>query len=124
VIAGSSDGASIWNTATGRLRLRLRGHGAPVQSAAFSAGGQLVATSSIDDETRVWDAASGDLLAVMSGRRSAFAGDRFMVTLDHDALVELHDCGACGDAKALRARGRARLREKLSEDQLKSYLGG
>jgi WD40 repeat protein len=124
VIAPTSDGAAIWDVATGALRLRLRGHGAPVQSVAFGDGGRLVATSSTDDETRVWDAATGDLLTIVPGERSAFADDRYLVTVDEKALVEVRECGACGDARALLERARARLKQRLSEDQLESYLGG
>src|SRR6185295_16840272 len=120
----TSDGAAIWDVATGALRLRLRGHGAPVQSVAFGDGGRLVATSSTDDETRVWDAATGDLLTIVPGERSAFADDRYLVTVDEKALVEVRECGACGDARALLERARARLKQRLSEDQLESYLGG
>ena len=57
VVTGSTDGtARVWDTATGRQLLVLRGHRAAVSSVAFAAG--RVATASQDGTVRVWDVAT------------------------------------------------------------------
>ena len=56
----NSDGkASIWNVATGRRELLLRGHRDALTSAAFSPDGTLVVTASADHDARVWSSRTG-----------------------------------------------------------------
>ena len=52
-------------------RGQLKGHGGPVRSAAFSPDGARVVTASQDTTARVWEAASGRLVAVLKGHNSA-----------------------------------------------------
>ncbi|GAA3207170.1 WD40 repeat domain-containing serine/threonine-protein kinase [Actinocorallia longicatena] len=70
ILALSPDGASavtgkqndvlLWDARTGRLRgLPLRGHGAEITAAAFSADGSLLATGDRDGAVRLWDTATG-----------------------------------------------------------------
>ena len=123
LIAGTPDGASIWDASTGRLRLRLRGHGQVVQTATFSAGGDLVATASFDGEVRVWDAVSGDLLTVLAGSRAAFGGDRFILTTGAGRGARIHPCDPCGRPQALQSRGRDRATRRFTGAQLKAAAG-
>ena len=52
----------------------LSGHERAVSSAAFSPDGQRVVTASADNTARLWDAASGKSLAVLSGHEDAVLG--------------------------------------------------
>jgi len=64
MVAASADKpARIWDAATGREIVVLRGHDGPVASAAFSLDGSRILTASEDKSARIWDAASGRELA-------------------------------------------------------------
>jgi RNA polymerase sigma factor (sigma-70 family) len=60
VATGSNDHTiRLWDPATGRQRLRLDGHTAPVLRLAFSRDGKTLASAGGDDTVRLWDTATG-----------------------------------------------------------------
>jgi WD40 repeat protein/tRNA A-37 threonylcarbamoyl transferase component Bud32 len=63
--------AAIWETDTGKEVALLKGHQAPVSSAAFSADGKRVVTGSFDQTARIWDAESGKQLLILQGHKCA-----------------------------------------------------
>ncbi|MFZ1075781.1 MAG: WD40 repeat domain-containing protein, partial [Minisyncoccia bacterium] len=64
VATASDDGtAFVWDTASGALLAKLRGHAGSVASALFDPSATLVVTASDDRTARVWDADTGDQLA-------------------------------------------------------------
>ena len=66
----------VWNVRRGALASVLQGHTNRVGNAQFAHSGYLLATSSWDGTTRLWDAASGEPLAVAPGDlRGSFAPD-------------------------------------------------
>jgi WD40 repeat protein len=72
--------ARIWDVATGRERVVLRGHGGSVNSIAFAPDGRRVVTASDDGTARLWDAVRGSELARLGGhdgpvRTAAFSPD-------------------------------------------------
>ncbi len=78
--ASSDSTARIWDVATGREQVVLRGHGKAVNSVAFNADGRRVLTASEDGTARIWDAGRGCELARLEGhdggvRSAAFAPD-------------------------------------------------
>jgi WD40 repeat protein len=77
VTAGDDGTAAVWDTSTGKLLRRLRGHGDVVRSAVFSRDGTLVATASRDGTARIWEAASGSVVHVLRGHRGPVAGASF-----------------------------------------------
>jgi hypothetical protein len=57
----------VWETASGKGVLTLRGHRAAVKSVAFSPDGRRIVTGSSDKTAKVWDAASGKELLTLKG---------------------------------------------------------
>ena len=57
----------VWNVRRGELASVLQGHTAYIIDAQFAHAGYLLATASWDGTTRLWDAASGELLATAPG---------------------------------------------------------
>jgi RNA polymerase sigma factor (sigma-70 family) len=59
----------VWELATGRERLRLQGHQAPLIAAAFAPDARTLATASWDGTIRLWDVGSGAQLGQFTGHR-------------------------------------------------------
>ena len=60
IVTGSGDQtAKVWEAASGKELLTLKGHSRRVRSVAFSPDGQRIVTGSGDGTAKVWDAASG-----------------------------------------------------------------
>ena len=65
-VGAQDNTARIWDAATGKELLTLRGHQSQIVGASWSPDGQRVATGSSDDTARIWDAASGAELLSLS----------------------------------------------------------
>jgi len=73
---GSDPRVFVWNVRRGALLSILQGHTADIIRAQFAHSGYLLATSSWDGTTRLWDAASGEPLAIAPGSLTgSFAPD-------------------------------------------------
>ena len=87
-------------------RRGLRGHTDTVTSAAFSPDGRQVVTASVDGTARVWDAATGQSLAVLTGHtgwvwNAVFSPDgRRIVTASWDNTARVWDA-ATGQSLAV-----------------------
>ncbi len=57
----------VWDAASGKVLLTLRGHTNNVLSVAWSPDGKQLATASADETAKVWDAASGQEVAHPEG---------------------------------------------------------
>ncbi len=62
----------VWNVRRGELASVLQGHTDYIINAQFAHAGYLLATTSWDGTTRLWDAASGELLATAPGNGPGF----------------------------------------------------
>jgi dipeptidyl aminopeptidase/acylaminoacyl peptidase len=62
--------AKVWDVASGRELLTLRGHTTDVSSVSWSPDGQRLATGSYDGTAKVWNAASGRELLTLKGHTS------------------------------------------------------
>jgi WD40 repeat protein len=65
----------VWNVRRGELSSILQGHTNHISRILFAHSGHLVATSAWDGTTRLWDAASGESLAVALGNVMGFSPD-------------------------------------------------
>ena len=64
IVTGSLDQtAKVWDAATGRELLTLKGHTLGIQSVALSANGQRIVTGSDDGTAKVWQAATAQQVA-------------------------------------------------------------
>ena len=60
IVTGSEDKtAKVWEAASGKELLTLKGHSDEIWSVAFSPDGQRIVTGSLDNTAKVWEAASG-----------------------------------------------------------------
>ena len=65
---GKGDGrVYVWNVRNGALASVLRGHTSNILNAQFAHSGYMLATSSWDGTTRLWDGASGEPMATAPG---------------------------------------------------------
>ncbi|KAG2500684.1 hypothetical protein HYH03_001450 [Edaphochlamys debaryana] len=88
---GSGEAANVENW---RLKLRLRGHETNVSDVAWAPDGRRLATASVDNKVKVWDAQSGHCIRTLEGHRGHVKGvawDPFDVFLasqsDSEAIV-------------------------------------
>ena len=63
--------AKVWDAASGKELLTLKGHSDAIRSVAFSPDGQRIVTGSGDQTAKVWEAASGKELLTLKGHSGA-----------------------------------------------------
>ncbi len=77
----------VWNVRRGELASVLQGHTSYIINAQFAHAGYLLATSCASGSTRLWDAASGNLLATAPGSTLGFApADRRLAYRDGEMI--------------------------------------
>jgi serine/threonine protein kinase/WD40 repeat protein/tetratricopeptide (TPR) repeat protein len=72
---GGDGSVYVWNVRRGALESVLQGHTANIISAQFAHSGYLLVTAAWDNTTRLWDAASGEPLAMATGNFSYLSRD-------------------------------------------------
>ena len=103
-------------------RLRLSGHDDAVGSAAFSPDGTRVVTASSDMTARIWDAATGAQLAVLTGHvepvwHAAFSPDGTrVVTASSDKTARIWDAATGAQLAVLTGHEREVLTAAFSPD--------
>ncbi len=86
-------GVEIRDTATGKSRRRLEGHGDKQESICFTPDGNRLASASVDRTVRIWEVASGRCLATLQTGAKAFAvafspdGTRLVAGLADGSIV-------------------------------------
>jgi WD40 repeat protein len=84
----------IWDSASGEQLATLAGHKLSVNDVRFSPDGSMIATTSEDGETRLWDAGSGELLLTLDhgGVGVLFTdGGARLATAGNDGTVRIWD---------------------------------
>jgi WD40 repeat protein len=72
------DGAVVWDVAGGKIRAACKGgHTAPLSAVSLSPDGGKVVTGSEDKTARLWDAKTGEELAVLKGHTLTVASAEF-----------------------------------------------
>jgi serine/threonine protein kinase len=96
IVSGSRDKTiRIWNEETGKVRLVLEGHTAPVNAIALTPDGKTLVSCSDDTTIKLWDLATGKLLHTFSEHKSAVnslavsADGKTLVSGSHDRTVKL-----------------------------------
>jgi WD40 repeat protein len=96
LIVSAKQSAKIVQPATSNPPVRLVGHVGSIMSGTWSPDGTLVITAALDGTARLWDARTGDELAVFQHpgalSTATFSPDGARVLLaGHDGTAEIHD---------------------------------
>jgi WD40 repeat protein len=68
IVSGSNDKTvKVWDAATGKEVLSLKGHTGQVRSVAISSDGKRIVSGSEDHTVKVWDAATGQEMLSLKG---------------------------------------------------------
>ncbi len=96
VLTGSYDGTTrIWDTTSGRARVRLTGHTESLYGVSFSPGGKRVVTAGAAKTARVWDVSTGKQVHALVGHTDIVYDARFspdgsrLVTASRDTTARL-----------------------------------
>ncbi len=97
-VFGSTEAANVENW---RLKVRLRGHEANVSDLAWSPSSTRLATASIDNKVKIWDASNGLCVRVLEGHAGHVKGvawdpfDRFLASQgDREVIIWRLEDGA------------------------------
>lgn len=97
-VFGSTEAANVENW---RLKVRLRGHEAIVSDLAWSPSSTRLATASIDNKVKIWDAGNGLCVRVLEGHAGHVKGvawdpfDRFLASQgDREVIIWRLEDGA------------------------------
>jgi Flp pilus assembly protein TadD len=112
--ASSDQTVKIWETATGKELLALKGHADVVDSVAFSPDGQRLASASNDQTVKIWDSATGKELFALKDHAGwvwsvAFSPDgrRLASSANMDGTVKIWDSATGNELVAFKGHASA-----------------
>jgi WD40 repeat protein len=125
IVTSSRGGtAQIWDVASSKVIIELKGHRGQVWSAAFSPDGRRIVTASDDNTARIWDAASGKPIGIRSHEGSvdaAFSPDgNRLVTSSRDGTARIWD--VFPDTQALVSHAKAEIPRCLTATQRRAFF--
>ena len=92
----------VWNVRDGALSSILKGHSAAIIAAAFAHAGHLLATSSFDGTTRLWDGVLGEPLAIAPGTlQGSFAEDDRSLAFSIGGKIGVWDVATASECRTL-----------------------
>ncbi len=92
----------VWDVGRGALTAMLQGHTGPVVTIRFAQSGYLLATSSWDGTTRLWDGVSGESLAMApGGLRGSFSPDDRRLAFRVDNKVGVWEIDVAAECRTL-----------------------
>jgi hypothetical protein len=121
--------ARVWEVATGKVLLILRGHESFLSGVAYGPDGAWLATTSNDNTIRIWDAATGQQLHKLDGHSGtvnqvAFSPDgRRLASTSEDGTVRVWDTSTWRQALTLRV-GHSLYAVSISADGTRLVSGG
>ena len=107
------------------LRLTLAGHGATVLSAKFSPDGARIVTTSYDRTARIWDATTGEEIAILRGHEHSVTNAAFsrdgsrIVTASIDQTARIWDAATFKELTVIRGHSQALNSAAFSPDGLR-----
>jgi WD40 repeat protein len=86
-LESSDNTIKLWDTATGRETVTLKGHSKLVFSVAFSPDGNRIASGSDDNTVKLWEAIAGQETLTLKGHSDAIASVAFSPDGKRIALI-------------------------------------
>jgi WD40 repeat protein len=106
--ASADKTVQVWNVATGKQWVPLKGHAGAVNAVAFSPDGRRFASASFDHSVKLWDYHSGQAILTLRGHTApvqsvAFSADgNWIYSAGRDGLVRKWDATPLADPAAIR----------------------
>lgn len=100
VTAAGDNTAKVWDVASGKFIVELKGHEEAVNDASFSPDGKKIVTASWDATAIVWDASTGLVMATMIGHNKAIHHASFspdgkkIITASEDTTVKIWEAAS------------------------------
>jgi WD40 repeat protein len=120
--------ARVWDTATGRLVVELRGHTHSINAARFSPDGRLVVTASQDNTGRVWSVDDGRELMSLDGHQNMLYDARFspdggrVLSVSGDGTARVYDVSLAKPMAELLKIAQGRAPRDLTPGEAARYL--
>jgi WD40 repeat protein len=115
-VAGDDGMARVWEVATGKELMRLKGHTSGILGVAWSRDGSRIVTGSGDQTLIVWDAKTGAALKTLKGH----VGPVYHVALTPDSKKAV----SCGAERAVRIWDLEAGKEVMSNSDNTSHVRG
>ena len=137
VLTRGADAVQVWDAASGEPISLIRGHGTgnvpSVTSASLSPDGRIVLTSGLDGTAKVWDAETGEGIAILrrgddtSNNTSLVEAARFspggtLIAVVRGQHADIYRCDECQSLARLRRLADERVSRTLTRSEQARYI--